>query len=171
MSIRDVNLAGCLIFLLSLAAFSYGQGKQPSVVLSEGATKQLAKLCSRPGPPSFAATWKPKLSDIVAMESRLSHISSLKAQGIGFMQGSHIEHPNQYFRQYAAIVVNKRKMIYINASCPGAAVGSQHPPVAPPGDSTEDVIDACDGGRCFWGVIYDTATGEFSDLEINGGGG
>jgi hypothetical protein len=89
------------------------------------------------------------------MESRLLLVSQLQARS-----GARIEYPDQYFRQYVGIVVDKHKLIYINAFC--------H--MVRRRDWREHYVDVCDGGGCFWGVVYDTTTREFSDLEVNGMG-
>jgi len=153
MSIRDTSVTVCLTLALTVAF--YGQDKKPSVVLPEGAAKHLAELCSRPGLPKFDATWQPTETDVRDMESQLSRISLL--QGRAVPSAWRIDHPDQYFRQYVGIVVGKRKLIYINAFCR-----------ASPADWHKRAVDACDGATCFWGVLYDTTTREFSDLEING---
>ncbi|MGA2967244.1 MAG: hypothetical protein ABSD64_13615 [Terriglobales bacterium] len=153
MPIRDASVT--LFLVAALVAASYGQDKKPSVVLPEGEAKHLAKLCSRPGLPKFDATWQPTETDVRDMESQLSRISLL--QGSGVPSERRIDHPDQYFRQYVGIVVGKRKLIYINAFCMGS-----------PADWRKRAVDVCDGDTCFWGVLYDTTTREFSDLEING---
>jgi hypothetical protein len=153
MSIHRASVAGYAILLLAVA--SYGQDKKPSVVLPEGAAKDLAGLCSRPGPPKFDSTWQPTETDVRAMESQLSRISLLQSRDVP--PAYRIEHAERYFRQYVGIVVGKRKLIYINAFC-----------INPPADWRKHIASACDGATCFWGVLYDTTTHEFSDLEING---
>jgi len=89
------------------------------------------------------------------MESQLSRISLL--QGRDVPSALRIEHPDQYFRQYVGIVVGKRKLIYVNAFC-----------MSPRADWRKRLVNICDGATCLWGVLYDTTTREFSDLEMNG---
>lgn len=144
---------GCL-FLALTPALS-GQEKTKWVVLPETAAEQVKNLCSRPGPPNFNATWMPSDSDIQAMESRLSRISRLRSKS-GILN-EQIKHPDHYYRQYLGLVVNKRRIIYINALCEDS----------PPENWQQTVYDVCDGG-CTWGVVYDVASGDFSDLEMNG---
>lgn len=138
-------------FILSFSGFSYSQRQEPSVVLPSASAKSFMNACSRPGLSKFDATWQPSEDDIRTMESRLSHVSLLHEQN-----RVKIEHPGQYFRQYVGIIVGKRKVIYINAFCKDITGWHKHS------------VDACDGGSCFWGVLYDSETHEFSDLHING---
>ena len=37
-----------------------------------------------------------------------------------------------------------------------------------PKDWHSRLVNVCDGGAGFWGVLFDPATGKFSDLETNG---
>jgi hypothetical protein len=132
-----------------------GQTQPRGTLLPESEAEHLKQICSRPGPPEFQGTWKPTASDIQTMESRLSRILRLRTRS-GII-GTRIEHPDRYYRQYFGIIINKRKVIYINALC------EDKPP-----ESWRDMFqDVCDGG-CNWGVVYDVATGKFSHLEMNG---
>jgi hypothetical protein len=148
----NVRVAACLV--LALTTIPYGQAKNRSVVLPEHVTQHLA-LCSRPGPPKFDSTWHPTEVDVRKMESRLSRVSRLRSQG--GLDGVQIQRPSHYYRQYVGIRVGERKLIFINAFCDET----------PPSYWQDRLVDVCDGG-CSWGVVYDTVTGEFSDLEING---
>lgn len=151
---RNSIITGCLVLALTIVV--QAQNKKPAVVLPESAAQQITRPCSRPGPPKFEGTWTPTDADVQAMEARLKRISRLRSKsGIG---GARIEHPDRYYRQYVGIIVGKRKMIYINALCVDE----------PPSFWRERPVIACDGGGCFWGVVYDIVTGKFSRLELNG---
>jgi len=153
MRFRNAILLGCLI--LALAAKSSSQTKNRSVVLPGSAAHMLEHLCSRSGPPRFDDTWQPLEADVRSMESRLSRISQLRSQVGGV--GIGIKNPDRYYRQYVGVLVGKHKFIFINAFCNER----------PPPDWRRRPVDKCDGG-CDWGVVYDTISGEFSDLQING---
>jgi len=92
------------------------------------------------------------------MESRLDRISLLRRAGL--FTGKQIENPSRYYRQYVGIVVGERKLIYLNAFCEKVVKQS--------GDWRKNPVDVCDGGDCFWSAVYDTSSGEFSDLQVNG---
>ena len=145
-----------IFFLVLLwGSFPILQKKSRSVVLPEGTAEQAKQLCSRPGPPKFDGTWKPTESDVQRMESHLSRISRLRSKS--GIEGAHIENPERYYRQYIGIVVENRKLIFINAFCDDK----------PPESWREMLVDVCDGG-CSWGVVYDIVTAEFSHFEMNG---
>ncbi len=57
-----------------------------------------------------------------------------------------------YFRQYLGVIVNGKRYIYIDAS---------------PSKKDEMMI-VCDGGKDYWGVLYDPENKTFSELAFNG---
>src|SRR5437660_6247201 len=132
--------------ILLAASICIAQTKTRGTLLPETEADRAKQLCSRPGPPKFQGTWKPTDTDIQTMESRLSRISRLHTRSGNV--GIQIEHPNRYYRQYLGIVIDNRRIIFINAFCDDK----------PPETWREFLIDMCDGG-CSWGVVYDVATG------------
>ena len=150
MSIQRWCVIGWLILFFS--SILYSQEQKPFVVLRSADAKVFKNLCSRTGLPKFDSAWQPSEGDIRTMESRLSRISLLQEK----QRNVKIEHPEQYFRQYVGIILGKRKLIYINAFCIAVTSWRQRG------------VNVCDGGNCFWGVLYDSETHEFSDLNVNG---
>ena len=102
--------------------------------------------------------WEPTVADINDLEANLSQIAALSSKEPDVNQ--HIDDPGQYFRQYLAVAVNGRKIIFVNALCS-----------VEPGDSwRKHLIVVMDGGKCYWNAVYDPATQKFSDLVVNGRG-
>jgi hypothetical protein len=62
-----------------------------------------------------------------------------------------------YKRQYIGIVLDDQQLIYLNAMC---SVDDDRWQTRP--------MIVMDGGDCFFNVTYDPASGQFSDLSING---
>jgi hypothetical protein len=145
--------------VLALGMDVHGQERKPSVVLPESAAVQMTRRCTRPDPPKFDGTWTPAHVDIKAMESRLASVSRLRSgRGIGRATiKPRIEHPERYYRQYLGIMIGKRKLIYINAFCDKE----------PPPYWEERPVQVCDGGSCYWGLVYDPKARKFSHLELN----
>ena len=100
-------------------------------------------------------SWKATEHDVATLESNLARISSLPSAGT--LKGAAIAHPENCYRQYIPVIVAGRKWIYVNAFC-GIEVSGWR----------TRFVTICDGGESVWGVLYDPATGEFSDLEVNG---
>lgn len=146
-----------LITALLVTSFAQGQARAKSVLLPSSEAQNVTKLCSRGGPAKVKGSWEPMKAELDALESRLPRIAKLRS--IGGLDGIQIKHPNHYYRQYVAIIVEGRKLIYINGICQDE----------PPSNWHERLSDVCDGG-CNWGVVYDPSTGQFSDLQTNGVG-
>ena len=105
-------------------------------------------------------SWEPTVGDIEGFEANLSQIPALIPNGE--KPSRHIEDPNQYVRQYLAIVQDGNPRIFVNALCSIDA-----------GDSNKwrkHLELAADGGTCFWQAWYDPSTQKFSNLSINGVG-
>ena len=150
-------MAGCLV--LSLGAASYSKPKNRSVVLPEIAAKELSQICSRSGPPHFDGTWLPTEADVRAMESRFSSLSRLMRDNERDWTPDQMSHPEHFYRQYFGLIVGKRKIIYISTLCDKPTKADKW---------EQHLVVVCDGGGCYWGVVYDTESGKFSDLDTNG---
>jgi len=113
---------------------------------------QVLDTCSRTSPGREAGRvsgyWAPSRQQVDQMEAKLS---SLEAQ---------VPHVLDFDRQYVGIESGGRQLIYINAF---------HLPEDASTNPAREAIRVCDGGRQFWGAVYDPATGSFSDLQFNGG--
>lgn len=110
------------------------------------------------GPRSRLESWEPTVADINDLESNLSQITALSSKDPD--ANRHIDNPNQYFRQYLAVMIDGKKTILVNAICT----------VAPGQDWRKHLAVAKDGGKCFWHAIFDPASQKFSDLNVNGVG-
>jgi len=149
-------LAGCLVLFVAPVLFS--NDKERSVILPESAASALlARTCSRPGPPKFEATWTPTSEDVQTMETQFARLESLAVKN----KLEQMRRPNNYYRQYVGIIAGGRKLIYINAFC--------NLDKKPPAYWRDKPVMNCDGG-CDWGVVYDTVSRSFADLQINGVG-
>jgi len=141
-------------FLLFLTAAMHGQD-QPFVVMPRIDLHGALNLCSREGVPTVDGSWEPTEGDLKGLESNLSRISKLRS--MDGLRGVRIVHPSRYYRQYVAVVVGGRKMIYVNAIATEV-----------PKDWRERLVNMCDGGTGSWGVLYDPRTHKFSELRTNG---
>lgn len=104
-------------------------------------------------PKSRLESWEPTVADINDLESNLPQIAVL-SEG-----PEHIEHPDQFFRQYLAVVTNGWRTIFVNALCTREGHTD---------DWRKRLVYVRDGGKCFWHATYDPATQKFSYLEIDG---
>lgn len=99
-------------------------------------------------------SWEPTVADIDGAETSLSQISALSDNN----PGGHIEHPDQYFRQYLAISIAGTRSLFLNAACT----------VQQDNVWRKHLVFVFDGGKCFWHATYDPSTRKFLELRING---
>lgn len=126
-----------------------GEETAKSVVLDGQHARALLKQCSRASPSRFKATWAPSESDIKEAEAQLPTLQ--------------VKDVYDYYRQYVGIVIGDRKLIYVNAF---------HSAFLELADLKErwrrEPVMVCDGGKAFWGAVYDPQTKKFSGLALNG---
>ncbi len=130
----------------------YAQATKPFALLPENAAHKVSRLCSREGLPHVDGSWHPTKLEIKRLEARLVNISRLRSKDAAIQ----ISQPDQYYRQYVAVVVRGQKRIYVNAFLD-----------RPPSSWHKRIFDICDSGPSGWGVLYEPANGNFSDLRTN----
>ena len=119
---------------------------------------ELTSQCSRYAPENFEGTWEPSDVDIQELEKRFALIEDMQAEKCCAL-GATVSDVHAYYRQYVGIIVNGRKLIYINAIRRGAEHDF---------DWRAKPLIACDGGFAFWGALYDPEDSRFLDLAFNG---
>lgn len=156
--IKISKLALALLLLMTTQlTFAFQQTKVPPWPVGHGSVlpvsqaKALSKQCSRPSLSGIQTSWHPSARQIAKLELGLDqylrqHYPALRQQ-IG-----------QYYFQYAGLVRQQRRFIYINAIDEYA----QNNP-----DWRHTAMIMCDGGERFWGLEYDLATGKFSAMTFN----
>jgi hypothetical protein len=144
-------------WMLSLISSFYGQQEQHYVILPAQEASAVASLYPKKGPARITGSWQASKENIEGLEAYLSHISDFKFRSRG--SNDHIEHPDQYFRQYVAALRAGRKMIFVNAFC--------EVQLFPGLRKSDHLLIVSDGGACFWHAFYDPETQKFSDFEVN----
>lgn len=143
-----VTVVGSACGLTSLVSNSQQNqpGRDRSVLLPAEKAKDLTHQCSRKSP-GFTATWDPTAVDIAKMEANFNKIVGLNSD------------LHDFYMQYVGLVVDGKKVIYINAFKDESSSQSNW--------KTIPTI-VCDGGEAFWGILFDVQKGEFFDLTFNG---
>jgi hypothetical protein len=151
-------MAPMLVLLLS--GQSGSQAGQHYVVLSPAEAKIAAKDFPRWPRETVNGTWTLSQSDVDGLESNIGHIADIPFPNSAY-KDPQIPHPEKYYRQYAGIILDRRRIIYVNALCESAGKD---------GESywREKFVLVFDGGACFWNVRYDPQTKRFSELMVNG---
>ena len=134
-----------------------------SVLFDSTFVDEALKQCSREVP-QIEGKWNPSQADIDEMESDMGAIADLTSEGCCY-SGVQIHNPKFYCRQYVGVVVNGRRMIYVNAFSPDN-IDARNP--AKIGYWRKHIEVICDGGKDAWGCLYNVRTHQFSQLSVNG---
>jgi hypothetical protein len=130
--------------------------REKSTLLPPSEAKDVTNQCSRPSPSNFSGAWEPSKNELQEMEARFADIKKLRVEECCIV-GDQIENPESYYMQYIGIIVDGKKLIYINAYADSE----------PSYGWKEKAVRICDGGTA-WGVLYDPETMKFSKLAVNG---
>ncbi|OZG75037.1 hypothetical protein BTA51_01145 [Hahella sp. CCB-MM4] len=140
-----------LIFLVMTPLVYAGE----YVLMPQSAVQAMLSQCSRSAP-KIEGSWDPTDEDIAGLEANLLKLKDVEATeccGRGKLESN----PEDCFRQYVGVVIEGTRFIYIN-SVSDNWFGSKHVPQI-----------VCDGGKSFWGALYNPVSQEFSHLNFNGG--
>ncbi|HEX7813728.1 hypothetical protein [Dyella sp.] len=117
-----------------------------SQILGVDQFEAVLRQCSRSAPAASAA-WKIDPALATRIDAYLASQESLQSDS------GPIKNPGLVDVQYLGVIINGKKQVYINAGLL---------------DDKGRAGVACDGGRMFWGAIYDPQTGTVSDVRANG---
>jgi hypothetical protein len=154
-----------LVAALLLASCTSGRSALPerTTVLPPEEATHVLQQCSRETPKPVTGAWAVPPSVVARLEQDLPKLPSLVSQTC-CGKGSSVANPRLYFRQYAGVMVEGRRYVYINAF-------HDQPIYLRHQDKdmwrTKPVL-VCDGGEGFWGVLYDPEARKFSQLSFNG---
>ncbi len=140
-----------IFFVLLAVSPVYADGYE---VLPESEAHIILNQCSREVP-VIEGTWMPPLSVIEELEANLYKLQELEAVaccGYGRLE----KNLNEYFRQYTGIITGGERLVYINGM---PADRQKSKPVT---------VTVCDGGKNYWGAVYDPKMKEFDKLAFNG---
>ena len=125
------------------------------IPLAPAHAPQLFKQCSRRAPIGVRDVSIPSSESVAQLEARISKfISDVRNAGHAAPLKS-----TQYRGQHAAFRRGEKEFIY-GSYVPSYAAASR------PLDGQALVV--CDGGAQFWGIVYDPASKQFSELALNG---
>lgn len=113
--------------------------------------------CMREAPVAIQDTWVPDATVMQKLDERLPDILKLEST-LCCGAGGRVTHLDRYFLQYAGLVIEGRKLIYVNALPAGSADKNWR----------NKTVLSCAANTDYWGVLYDPDSGHFSDLAFNG---
>jgi hypothetical protein len=110
--------------------------------------------CSRTGPIGVASSSLPTTSEVLSAEERLRTFVTNKL-------GRSVD---DFYRQYAALNIDGKRVLYVNAFYTHGFAIEQFSP-----NWRIKYVDICDGSDAFWGVEYHLDKQTFLNLETNPG--
>jgi hypothetical protein len=136
---------------------------------------ELLKQCSRSRFSTVHETWLPTVEQLSALETAVAEVLARELSRFwGRSDGPHVR---DYYRQYSGIVLNGRKVIYVNGFhsneitfLPGEERAAAAMPLAfrDPDGWRQHPLMVCDGGAYFFGAIYDPESSKVLEFEFNG---
>ncbi len=152
MRTRMLMIAALLISFMQVAI---GQHEKRSVLLPSSESKTVSDYYSSVRSEKIGGSWQPSKADLEGIEASLSQIPNMKI--FGWDSKIHIDHPDQYYRQYIAVLVDGKRMIFVNAFRHAQEFPNWH----------DRLVIVTDGDINFWQALYDPSTMQFSNLRIN----
>jgi len=147
------------IVLLGAAFSAFAQSYRLSLpgggwsILAPDRAPAVLEQCSRPTPQNVSGFWQPLDATIETLEPKL----------VEYLEGlAGSETPPRgvlYDREYIGFVRNGARLIYGNFFPRRGTAAAGEP---------EPLVVVCDGGSSYWGIVYDPASGRFSELAFNG---
>jgi len=108
--------------------------------------------------PADAEYWSPTKADVRAIASGLPAYLQENKSAFYMTDAPVWEQLDEYNSQYVGIVVEGRKVIYASYLCQNGTDTQWK----------EQFIFVADGGACYFQFKFDTSTGKFYDLQVNG---
>ena len=110
-------------------------------------------------PNRITGTWRPSSSDLNNLEASLHKITDLSIEAERTIE--EIDHPEQYLRQYVAVIQDGKKRIYIHAYCDTPKEGI-------PDYWRKSLFFSFDSDRPSWSAYFDSGSGSFLNLLWSG---
>lgn len=137
-------------------------------ILPTNKTERLARQCSRKSPGPVTGTWSPTKAMIADLEFHLGEEIQTRLAPIPEAGAT----PQDYYRQYAGLLIGGKQIIYINgvhASVVDRDITREQGAGRPQrGLWSNEPIMICDGGTLTFGVEYDPETKAFDKFAFNG---
>ena len=108
--------------------------------------------------PGEAEYWSPTKADVRALESGLSAYLQENKSAFYMTEILIWERLSEYNSQYVGVVLDGKKVIYASYLCKDGVDA----------EWKEKFIFVADGGACYFQFKFDTSTGGFFDLLVNG---
>ncbi len=133
-------------------------------ILPLNKVERLARQCSRKSPGPVTGTWTPGKAMIADLEFALGEEIETNLKAVPNAGAK----PQDYYRQYAGLLIDGKQIIYINGVQGSVVERDQGAGRPGRGLWTNEPVMICDGGTITFGVEYDPATKAFDKFAFNG---
>ncbi len=170
MHMRASFLVWPVLFAVVATRFAPGQqgpmlNPNRATVLPPETAPSVVRQCTRLGVPvRIQGTWQPTEEQISTLERVLAPALD-RGLKTAEDERAHELRVNDYYRQYAGLVVDGRQIIYVNGFHRGFLQDLAR------GDTTswrKEPVNVCDGGEWFFGAEYDVSSGRIRSLHFSG---
>ena len=121
----------------------------------------LTRPCSRPPPGPVSGQWTPSARDLDAFDMPLTDVL-----GGQLARANVTAAPRDYDRQYAGLIINGRRVIYVNGV--NRDIAERQSDLAHPVDWRNEAIILCDGGSLSFGAEFDAVTHQVTNFAFDG---
>ena len=132
-------------------------------ILPEAEGLVIAKLCSRRHPRTIEGVWTLGAPLVEQVDRRLGPLLQ-GALALNPRPRPSVTNAAQSYRQYVGLVVDGRRLVYVN----GFVSNNRNDPTPPPAWTTR-FLDGCDGWELHFGLEFDLTLSRFQNLAFNGG--
>jgi hypothetical protein len=142
-----------------------GLNPETATILAEEMGWVTVKQCSRPVPHPVEGVWRPDKETIVRLEKALAPalVDALRRAPIPEFRRYP---PSDYYRQYVGLVVDGKRVVYVNGFHRKFLEISTRSGRTPDWRTTP--INVCDGAELFFGAEFEVAAGRVENVYFNG---
>jgi hypothetical protein len=179
---KSHTIAALVAFSLASTSGAAQQASQrSSTILYGGTARRALAQCTRAHPDTALPLWVPDRAALDGLERGIGRLLTRMLDSAR----QRVIVPNDvsatdYYRQYIGVVVNGRRLIYVNGFHVSFLKVLQRANQPSPGDSAlpsdayafdweRQAVTVCDGGIGFFGVLYDPARNSFYGFYFNQG--
>ncbi len=157
---KGVLFLVCLFSLAKAEAQEYSFKPEFSTIIDSSKTESLVKACSRDFPEYFIPV-SISLEEVEKLETNFRKILDVKSDKC-CAENDSVKDLAFFAYQYAGIIYNGKKCIYINAF-PAGTRFEEHAL-----KWKTNPVHVFGGGNYYWGVMYDLSDNDFFFLAFNG---
>ncbi|POY37352.1 hypothetical protein C3K47_06200 [Solitalea longa] len=136
-----------------------------STILDASKGPKLMEQCSRAVPKDISNFWTLSEKDIDLLQRNLKKVLTINSKTC-CSTGSRVSNLKDFAFQYVGVEIKNNRYIYLNAF----SFDKEEDLTTFYKNWKSEPLIFCDGGKSFWGALFDPTELGFSELAINGVG-